>query len=592
MAGRRRALLLGCGRVVDRSLAPLRAPSRDVRELSRVLEGLDGVGYQTDTAVDCTSRDAQRAIDLFFSGAQVTDSVNLLYFSCHGVQDANGKLYFAFSDTEMRLLSSTAVSADWVRDRIYESRSRATLVLIDCCFSGAFLKGMAARSHSEYNVGALIRDLPDGTGVAVLTASGETERSFEDTDAPDARPSYFTDALIVGLETGAADMDQDGKITVEELYDFVYGRVLAGPSPQRPRWLRNGEGRLVVAGAPRTGNTTPAPARQIPQPTESWQVQRQVRAPASSTAPPPRRLVRDYRLRLGLLRPTFNLRAVAFNSNGESVAVGGAPAYAQLISVATGRPAAPPFSGHRNMVVTLAFSPDGTLLATGDADGTAIVFDTTTEHLVATLPHPAVVRAMAFDPTSILLATCSNDGFVRFWEARTGAPYGDELRFHDGYSYSVAFSPDGGTLAVGGNEYVCLINTSTWQLTADLPCEGTAYSIQFSGDGRFLAAGGGGPASKGFAKLWDGGSHEQIGRPMVTEKPVNAVSFRPDGELLATCGGNLGSPDLIRLWEPSTSRAVGNLDGQQAETTSVAFSPDGGLLASVDTQGRLRLWGS
>ncbi|GAA1879440.1 hypothetical protein GCM10009687_54560 [Asanoa iriomotensis] len=189
----------------------------------------------------------QRSIEEFLSQARVSDSVNLIYLSCHGVQDAAGKLYFAFSDTEKSYLRSTAVSADWVRDRINESRSRATVVLVDCCFSGVFIRGMRARSVAGPNLGALVQDLPQGSGVAILTASGEMEVSFEEEDPSAVSCSYFTAAVIAGISTGDADMNRDGRITVDELYEFVYGYVVNGPSPQRPRKLGMGEGSLVIA---------------------------------------------------------------------------------------------------------------------------------------------------------------------------------------------------------------------------------------------------------------------------------------------------------------------------------------------------------
>ncbi|WP_431895757.1 caspase family protein [Micromonospora haikouensis] len=249
---RRRALLLGCGSFTDPSLAQLRSPRRDVEELTRVLRSPGTCGYTVNTEVNCDSRQAQRAIEGFFSSARITDAMNLLYLSCHGVQDNRGRLYFAFTDTERDYLSSTAVSADWVRERINTSRSKATLVLVDCCFSGAFIKGMQARSTGAASVESLVQDLPRGSGVAVLTASGETEVSFEDAESAEIRPSYFTDALITGIATGAADLNRDGRVTVDELYEYVYEQVVNGPSPQRPRRLGVGEGSLVVSNATRT----------------------------------------------------------------------------------------------------------------------------------------------------------------------------------------------------------------------------------------------------------------------------------------------------------------------------------------------------
>ncbi|MFC4068557.1 caspase family protein [Actinoplanes subglobosus] len=245
---RRRALLLGCGTFADPTLAPLRSPRQDVNELAGVLRDPDRCRYAVTARVDCTSQDARREIEGFFAAARPTDTMSLLYLSCHGVQDRQGRLYFAFTDTERDLLGSTAVSAEWVRDCIHSSRSKATLVLVDCCFSGGFIKGMRSRS-SGANVESLVQEVPPGTGVAVLTASGDTEASFEDAQSPVVGPSYFTGALISGITSGQADRNRDGRITADELYDYVYDEIRRGPSPQRPRRLGSGEGALVVADA-------------------------------------------------------------------------------------------------------------------------------------------------------------------------------------------------------------------------------------------------------------------------------------------------------------------------------------------------------
>ncbi|MDG4830019.1 caspase family protein [Solwaraspora sp. WMMD1047] len=258
---RRRALLIGCGTFADDSLAQLRSPRHDVEELGRVLHE---AGYtEVSPRVDCTAREAQRAIEEFLQQARVDDALNVLYFSSHGLPDRHGKLYFAFSDTEKQYPSATAVAAEWVRDRVYDSRSKSTVVLVDCCFSGGFIAGMQARTTVEPDVDVLVRGLPEGSGVAVLTASGEREASFEDVNSAIIRPSYFTEAVVAGIGTGAADLDRDGRITVDELYEYVYHRVVSGPSPQRPRKLGMGEGSLVVADT--TAIAAPVGPSPVPQ---------------------------------------------------------------------------------------------------------------------------------------------------------------------------------------------------------------------------------------------------------------------------------------------------------------------------------------
>jgi beta-lactam-binding protein with PASTA domain len=245
----RRALILACAEFTDPAFPALRSPRRDAMALAEVLSDPSGPRYHVSTEINCSAQHARVAIERFFSQAR-PDDVHLLYFSCHGVQDPHGDLYFAFTDTKSELPGSTAVSADWVRAQIQASRSRTTVVLVDCCFSGAFLRGMTRRSGGDANVEALVRNLPDGNGVAVLTASGENEFSLEDADdrvAAAVKPSYFTEAIVTGIGTGAADRNGNGRITVDDLYDYVYQRIVSGPSPQRPRKILHGEGQVVVA---------------------------------------------------------------------------------------------------------------------------------------------------------------------------------------------------------------------------------------------------------------------------------------------------------------------------------------------------------
>ncbi|GGQ81736.1 caspase, EACC1-associated type [Couchioplanes azureus] len=284
----RRALLLGCTTFADPTLASLRSPRRDVEDLEQVLRHSRSCGYDVSTELDCTSRTAQRAIEGFLARARTTDGINILYLSCHGIQDDRGRLHFAFADTEKEYLSSTSVSADWVRDRVDASRSKSTLMLIDCCFSGAFIDGMQARSGAAVNVESLVTGIPQGRRLAVLTASGDSEVSLEDAASAEVRPSYFTEAIIAGLSSGAADLNGDGRITVDELYEYVYDRILTGPSPQRPRRLGLGEGALVVAdGLParEQASSGPAPEPSTAEPAARPAPAPPVREPHPASAP-------------------------------------------------------------------------------------------------------------------------------------------------------------------------------------------------------------------------------------------------------------------------------------------------------------------
>ena len=262
-ARRRQALLLACSTFADAALPSLRSPAHDVSGLAAVLSDPAGSEYEVNTLLDGTAQEARLAIEDFFAEAHPSD-LHLLYFSTHGRPDDRGELHFAFADTLDDRLGSTAVAAEWVRARLGASRSRTTIVLVDCCFSGRFL-GLRPRSGGSADVGALTRGLPEGSGVVVLTASGETELSYERWAGPDG-PSYFTEALVTGIGTGAADLDGDGEITVDELYQYVFNRIVNGPSPQRPHRMGQSQGRVVISKVSRRRPEPAPPTAPVPRP--------------------------------------------------------------------------------------------------------------------------------------------------------------------------------------------------------------------------------------------------------------------------------------------------------------------------------------
>jgi len=245
---RRRALLLGCSRFVDPGLDDLTSPSADVRRLAEVLGDTAGSAYEVTQHLDFTKHEAELAVDEFLADANRRDT-HLLYFSGHGVRDGSGNLYFAFADTRQQRLSSTGLAAHWIRECVEASPSTRTILLLDCCYSGQFLHGMRAKASEDANVGSLLADMPEGSGMAVLTASGRTGLSFEQTGQLRDRDklSYFTEAIVNGIQTGAASDDVDGRITVDGLYEYVSQQLRQGPSVQRPERLTRGDGRLLVA---------------------------------------------------------------------------------------------------------------------------------------------------------------------------------------------------------------------------------------------------------------------------------------------------------------------------------------------------------
>lgn len=254
--GRRLALLLATSVYSDPDLRQLRAPGRDAAELAEVLRDQRIGGFDVQILVNATSSEVQEGIEDFCADRSLDDHL-LIYLSCHGVLDSNGRLYYTASNTRRQRLAATAVAAGWLNERLDDCRARRQILVLDCCHSGAFARG--AKGDSELALQA--RFEPHGRGRVVLTASRSTEYSFEGGQASgEGVPSVFTDAIVTGLRTGDADRDKDGLITVTDLYQYVYEHVRVAEPRQNPElWTYGAEGSLVVANSVRGPVIEPEP---------------------------------------------------------------------------------------------------------------------------------------------------------------------------------------------------------------------------------------------------------------------------------------------------------------------------------------------
>ena len=257
MDGTRSALIIAVDQYTDPGLRRLRAPASDARALADVLRD-PGIGdFEVRTLLNEPAHVVNLAVEEFFADRRPSDLL-LVHFSGHGVKDEDGELYFAAPNTVLGRLGATAVAAEFVSRRMSRSRSRRVVLLLDCCYAGAFERGLVARTGTEVG----IEQQFGGRGRAVITASSAMEYAFEAGELADARevpPSVFTSALVQGLETGEADRDQDGLVGLDELYDYVYDKVRAATPNQTPgKWAFGMEGELYIARRSRPV-TTPAP---------------------------------------------------------------------------------------------------------------------------------------------------------------------------------------------------------------------------------------------------------------------------------------------------------------------------------------------
>ncbi|OBQ36721.1 MAG: ABC transporter substrate-binding protein [Anabaena sp. MDT14b] len=237
------ALLIGVSKY-EPGLTPLPAATKDVEAMQQVLENPDIGGFdEVKVLVNPPRQEMEEAIEMLFDDRQ-KDDLLLLFFSGHGIKDEEGNLYFATHNTRKNLLQSTTVSAKVVHQVMKNSRSKREVVILDCCFSGAFAEGLLARN----DVSVDIKSQLGGEGRAVLTSSTSTQYSFEQQGAD---TSIYTRYIVEGLETGAADRDEDGWISVDELHEYATKAVQEATPAMKPEIYAIKEGyKINVAKAP------------------------------------------------------------------------------------------------------------------------------------------------------------------------------------------------------------------------------------------------------------------------------------------------------------------------------------------------------
>ena len=148
------------------------------------------------------------------------------------------------SNTRRDALMFTAISGAQLDHAMDASRSRRKVLILDCCYSGAFPAGRTAKADE----GVQTIERFQGKGRAVLTASDATQYAFEGDDVRGSGiSSVFTRYLVDAIRTGAADLDEDGDIALDELYSYVYDRVVAEVPQQRPKKQEDVDGRILIA---------------------------------------------------------------------------------------------------------------------------------------------------------------------------------------------------------------------------------------------------------------------------------------------------------------------------------------------------------
>lgn len=294
---------------------------------------------------------------------------------------------------------------------------------------------------------------------------------------------------------------------------------------------------------------------------------------------------------------------IAFSPDGKTIASGNEDGTVILWDAGIGKPIGQPFVGHTGKVLSVAFSLDGQILASGSWDNTIILWNPTTGQPIGQpLSHEDGVDAIAFSPDGKILAAASSNkhdliyaSSVILWDVATGQPIGQPLQ-HEGLVTSIAFSPNGKVLATGSytndlqrfHSSAFLWDVATGQpLGQPLtdPAAADNQTVAFSPDGKILVSLGGG----GTINSWDVVTGQPVGQPIAADlDPGSGLAFNPDGTILASRDSWSGN---ISLWEVATGQRMGEpLISYDILGKEVVFSPDGKTLAASGGDSGIILW--
>ncbi len=279
---------------------------------------------------------------------------------------------------------------------------------------------------------------------------------------------------------------------------------------------------------------------------------------------------------------TDSIQGVAFSADGSLIASASLDGSVWLWDTRTEKPERI-FNGLTGRL-SVAFSPDGTRLLAAAADGTLRVWDLRTNaELSALKGHLKAVNSVVFSPDGRLIASGSDDKTVRLWDAQSGAAIA-VLSDDRSQIVAVAFSPGGTRVAAVGRD----TSLTVWEVSTGLPLfsirsQQVLTSLVFTANGTAIAIGGN--ANQIQIRSIKDGSFVSLLNGQNTA--IISLAISPDGLTLASGGRN----GTVWLWNLKTGAKLAVLSGNPGGVNTLAFSPDGTRLISGGKDNLVRVWG-
>ena len=293
---------------------------------------------------------------------------------------------------------------------------------------------------------------------------------------------------------------------------------------------------------------------------------------------------------------TDGINDIAYSPDGSRIATVSSDNDVKIWDAASGQEIATLTSGHARPVNALAFSPDGQYLATGGDDGFVILWNAESGERITVFLRGVPVRDITFSVDSTLIAIAADNNDMQIWDVprRQSVVL---LEGHNAPMTGVAYGPDGAYLASSSEDGRIIVRSADalknpdtggiqYAINAVLDGESgkpiVVTSIAFNPDSTRLITG----HSNGLVKIWDAATGERIATLSGHASQVNDAVFSPDGRLISTAGAD----GTAKVWDAGTHEALFTISQHTGEVTAVAFSPDGERLATASQDSTAKIW--
>ncbi|KAG8704536.1 hypothetical protein FRC08_002186 [Ceratobasidium sp. 394] len=280
---------------------------------------------------------------------------------------------------------------------------------------------------------------------------------------------------------------------------------------------------------------------------------------------------------------------LAYSTDGTCLASGDYDGTIHIRDAFTGQILGQPLEGHTATVLSVAYSPDNGSIVSSSSDTTIRIWDLRAKQ-IAGQPlkgHTHSVNSVAYSPGGAHIASSSDDKTIRIWDARTGQTIGSPLQGHTGPVNSVAYSPNGAYIVSGSSDSTVRIwDAGTGQIIGR-PLEGhtdNIWSVMCSPDSAYIVSG----SRDDTIRIWDSATGEAIGQPLRGHTDaINSVAYSPDGAHVISASDD----NTVRVWDARTGQIIGHpLEAHYHTVHSVAYSPDGAYFASASFDATMCIW--